>query len=378
MATSTLNSYIIRQILGPFSLGLTILLTVLSLERLLRLIKAVNEQNAPGYTVFECLFYLLPHYLGLAIPASLFLAILLAVRRLQETSELVIIQSTGISLRALYQPVAMIVIPVMLLSLLLTGYVQPHARYAYRATLYGVAVDNPLASLRPGIFFEMGEGSVLRVDSIQKQDGILEGVFISHQKENSPEQLIIGAQRAQLIYENDTQAPILRLEKGNIVRDNKKKNKISELNFESYPFRLPSLIGEPYGRRGQDEREMVFGELIKGGVHGIIPDSTKAQMRAELHVRIIQPLSLLFFALWAVPLALIGAGRTGKAYGIFFGAGLFVFYEKLIGLGEAYAAQGDLSIWFVLWGPFLILGFSGCYFMHTQISRKLKVPRVKL
>lgn len=378
MALQKLDLYIIRRILGPFSLGVTILLMVLSLERLLRLVQVVSEQNAPGYKIFEFLFYLLPHYLGLAIPASLFIGILLTVRRLHEDSELAIMQASGISLRRLYRPVMIVVVPATLLMFLLTGYLQPHSRYTYRASIHSLVADNPLASLRPGTFVDIDDNTVIRADYVNKEAGILEGVFIAHKRTKANEQLVIGAQSAELRRYEGTQEPVLQLKNGNLIRENLDKQKTSTLNFQSYPWKLPSVINEPYGLRGQDEREMVLGELLKGHVEGVETEVTAAETKAEFHARVIQSLSLLFLALWAVPLALLGMGRTSKATGIILGGMLFVFFEKLIGLGESYAAHGGMSVWLVLWGPFFVMGLSGWFFMCKKIPKSLKLKKAAL
>jgi len=101
------------------------------------------------------------------------------------------------------------------------------------------------------------------------------------------------------------------------------------------------------------------------------------QLKTEFHARLVRALSLPFLALWALPLAFIGTGRTGKAGGIILGGGLFVFYEKIVGLGEVYAANGDVQIWIALWGPFLALGISGWLFMRFKIPTKLRGVKVK-
>lgn len=378
MALKKLDLYIIRRILGPFSLGLTILLMVLSLERLLRLVQVVSEQNAPGYKVFEFLFYLLPHYLGLAIPASLFMGILLAVRRMQEDSELAILQSAGISLRRLYIAILIVVVPVTMLMVFLTGYVQPHSRYMYRASIHSFVADNLLVNLSPGVFIDIDENTVIRADRIKKEEGILEGVFISHKKNKANEQLVIGAKSAILKRYEGTQEPVLELSNGNLVLEDLVKQKISVLNFESYPWNLPSVISEPYGHRGQDEREMELGELLRGQAAGVKTEATAAQTITEFHARIIHALSLPFFALWAVPLALLGLGRTSKASGVVLGAVLLVLYQKILGVGESYAAHGSMSVWLVLWAPFLAFGLGGWMFMRIKIPKKLNVKEVPL
>ncbi|MEZ5814243.1 MAG: LptF/LptG family permease [Alphaproteobacteria bacterium] len=374
----TLDLYIIRRVLAPFSLALAVLLMTLSLERLLRLVKITSEQKAPAFKTFELLAYLLPHYLGLALPAALFLGILLAMRRLQEDSELTIIQSAGISPRHLYKALSLIIIPATLLMLCLSCYIQPHARHTYRAALHGLVAENPLANLRPGIFLEISENTVLRAEYISREDGTLENVFISRKKSNPPQHLLIGAEKARISRNDDETRPVLILENGNLIQENLNRNKNSRLTFQSYPWPLPGTLGEPYGLRGQDEREMTPRELLTGGVKNVGHETPPARLKAEFHTRLVQALSLPFFALWALPLALIGAGRTGKAGGIILAAALFVLYEKIIGLGEAYAANGTAQIWLALWTPFAALGLSGWLFMHYKIPEKLKTTETTL
>ena len=222
------------------------------------------------------------------------------------------------------------------------------------------------------MFYEIDAHTVLRAARIENKDDLLEDVFIAHKKKNPPEQVFIGAQRGYLSQDPDTRETILRLENGNLIRENIDTKKISRLEFSSYPWGLPDLMGEAYGPRGRDEREMSFQELVSGGVAGAVAETAKAQLRAEFHARLVMALSLPFLALWAVPLALIGGGRTGKAGGLVLGAVLLVLYEKLLGFGEAYVANGSINAALALWLPWLTLGVSGWVAVHYKMPEKLK------
>ena len=78
-------------------------------------------------------------------------------------------------------------------------------------------------------------------------------------------------------------------------------------------------------------------------------------MRAEKHSRLVFVLSVPVLALLAIPLALLGSGRTGRAYGMALGVVILILYEKILGFGEAFAALGSLSTWTGLWTPLSIL-----------------------
>src|SRR3546814_14151904 len=79
-----------------------------------------------------------PHYLGLALPAAFFISVLLLVARLAEDSEIDALLASGLSLGRIVLPFLAIGLLLALVSLALFGYVQPHARYGYRAALHVV------------------------------------------------------------------------------------------------------------------------------------------------------------------------------------------------------------------------------------------------
>ena len=158
--------YVLRQVGAPFGLAATILLLALALERMLRLIDMVAADGAPIGKAFVLLAYLMPHYLQLAIPASFFLAALLAFRRLQERSELAVIQATGLSPRVLLRPVLAIAALLTVLLLVIAGHIDPYSRYDYRAAAYRLSASGQLLNLQPGVFTPIGADIVVRAADV--------------------------------------------------------------------------------------------------------------------------------------------------------------------------------------------------------------------
>jgi lipopolysaccharide export system permease protein len=105
MRLGLIDRYLLLRIVTMFTFVACILLLALSLERLLRLVDEVTTSGAPIMQAFLLLFYLQPHYLGLTIPAALFLAVILTVRRLHEQSEMVIFYASGRSLLRTLRPI---------------------------------------------------------------------------------------------------------------------------------------------------------------------------------------------------------------------------------------------------------------------------------
>ena len=72
-----LDKYVLSQTMRRLTVALSIVLLTLVLERVLRLFEFAAANNAAITLVLQMAASLLPHYLGLALPAAFFISILL-------------------------------------------------------------------------------------------------------------------------------------------------------------------------------------------------------------------------------------------------------------------------------------------------------------
>lgn len=364
-----LTRYILIQTLMPFLAALCVFLLALSLERLLRLVDDVTAYNASLVKALELLLYLQPHYLGLAIPAALFIACMLAVRNFLEHAELDVMRATGHNLNTLQKPILVISCTASVIMLFLTGYAQPHSRYTYRAELNEIKAAPKTIPIRAGVFQNFGPNTVIHAMSASAEENYLGQFFASTTDEQGLKTHIL-AQHAYIQQGTQNTALLLNLVNGQIIK-HAPGGEPKRVEFETYPWQ-PDITASAYGLRGQDERELTLGELLNSKIQ--IENSKKAQEKpysrtAEFHARVTHALSLPFLCLLAIPLALIGQGRTGRALGIIIGVIGLVAYEKILGFGEAFAADGSISPILSLWVPFLILA-NGSIFLTSRLEQR--------
>lgn len=361
-----LSLYLIRRVCTFFAFGLMIILLALSLERLLRLVDMVSSEGAGIGVSFLLLSYLQPHYLGLAIPASLFLGVLLGFRYFQDNAELVIMQAAGLSLPRLVLPVFCFGIILTLVLFTLISIVQPYGRYAYRAGVQDLKANGSVLRLKPGVFqtFSSGENreTVIRVDSVSRGGHMFRGFFaetVLMRPDGNRSITTITARQAELLPEQAGKKPQLLLQDVLVVKE-KNGQDPSLLSVSAYPWLIPLDNISAYGARGQNVREMTLRELWSGGVRGVESESIKPQFSAEIHKRIVQVISLPVLLLLSVPLALLGQlhagrGRGGQALGLVFGVSVLVLYEKALSVGEASVAQDRIMPMIGIWMPFMAL-----------------------
>jgi len=355
----TLPFYLLRNVSVPFVLTTVVILLALSLERLLRLVDLIVSEGASISSAFLLLSYLQPHYLGLAVPAALFFSIMIGFRKMHEQSELVVMQSAGVPYNMLAKPALMFAAGLMVVMFLVSAYLQPIGRYSYRADLQDLKSGYASLRVKPSVFQKIDDNIIVRADRVSLDGQTLFGFFASVEEENG--RRIILASRAVIVPPADLShiqgaddRMTIVLHDGQIIRE-KDGQDPSLLSVNSYPWRLPLPPYAPYGVRGQDERELTFFELLDGGRDSIAHTIKPEYISAEIHSNLVNVLSLPILALLAIPLALMGAGRTGQAKGIVIGILILIIYEKTLGVSSALVRGGDLHPFFALWCPYLIL-----------------------
>jgi lipopolysaccharide export system permease protein len=359
LSLPVLPVYIARRALGPFAALTLILLFALTLERVLSLVQIVTELGAPLYTVGELVAYLLPHYLGLAIPAGWFLGVLIAVRGLLRDSELTVMRASGLSLRRLFIPVLLVSAGLGCVMVVITGYLQPYSRHAYRSTLEELKRKDFWSKLQPGVFTHLeGAESVIRVGAVADQGRKLIDLFASYQQPG--ERRVFVSAREALVSpqtnpgtDRDTQIDLIdgmMLTAGD--RHAADAKDLTRFYFDVFPWNLSETgLLPPYGPRGQDEREMTLGELLATDAPTVPANDSPARRFTEWHSRLVECVSIPFLALLAAPLALLGRGRSSRAYGFVIGIALLVLYQKVLGTGESYGKLGHFPPGISVWAP---------------------------
>lgn len=370
-ASSVLMTYVARRVLGPFAVLAGVLLFALTLERVLSLVQVVTELKAPIYMVGELVFYLLPHYLGLAIPAAWFLGVLIGLRGLQRDSELTVIRASGIPLRRLLAPLLLVSLALGLVMILLTGYLQPYSRHAYRASLQELKRKDFWSKLEPGVFTSLEENrSVVRVGAVADGGHLLKDFFARYQQAGG-RRVYVSAREAAVkpLADGGTDADTqLELRDGMmLLRDQRTgaEDRVLNLSFDELSWSLSETgLLPPHGPRGQDERELTFGELRtdRSAPAGLAVAAPRRL--TEWHSRLVKSVSVPLLAILAVPLALLGRGRSNKAYGFVIGIVLLVLYQKVLGTGESYGKLGELPPDIAAWGPCLVLGLLAAALFH--------------
>jgi lipopolysaccharide export system permease protein len=360
-----IDRYLFATTLRPLALSLGVVLAVLLLERVLRLFALLVDRRGPIALVLEAAANLIPHYLGLALPAAFFLSILLVTARLSADNELDALGSSGVSLARLAAPFFGLAAMLVALGFFLYGFAQPYSRYSYRAVVHAVTHGVWDASLREGVVLTREDALTITADTVDASGRVLGGVFIHQQKDG--ETLVTTAEHGRLGLSADGTRLLLALGNGIQLRlpgvgpprllEFAALALDREFRFEALPFRV----------RGASEREMTLAELWEER-RAPSGEIAPARLQSEWHGRLARIVSPLVLPLVAMPLGL-ASRRAHRTYGIVVAVLILVLFHHAVQLGESLADLGAVPAAPAIWSPMLVFAALGLWIFRRADAR---------
>jgi lipopolysaccharide export system permease protein len=363
----TLDRYILAKTLWPLFACIAIALVAMLLERMVRLLDLVVNRGGPFYLILKMLANLIPHYLGLAIPAAFFVGILLAVMRLSSDSELDAIHTMGVGLHRLLATLMGLAVVLMIITGIILSVLQPYTRYAYRALVYTVTNTAWNAALERGTFFTgLGDLTVM-VDDITDGGRKLVGIFI-HQTETDGTTKTITAKEGRLYRLKTDFRLSLRLSHGASVESGIGGVRPTVVTFDQLDLPLDLATGPMrFNERGERASELTLFELwnfLGSPPRGLTAD----KIEAEFHSRVVRIVSLLTLPLVAIPVGIVSR-RARRSVGVVSGLILLILFHYILRFGESMVETGTLPPLLALWLPCALFAAIGLWAFQTTSKR---------
>ena len=349
--------------------ALAITLAALVIERLLRLFDFVTQQGASPGPVLGMAVNLLPHYLGLALPAAFCIGILGALSRLSQDSELDALEAAGWSLRRIGLPFLACAVVLGIFSMLLFGYVQPYSRYAYYEVRNEVLTAGWDGRLQGGVFLDLGEELVLSAASVDAGGRALYRVFMQRQENGKP--VAVTADRGLILPEPETRTVRLVLEDGRTLMPD---GALLEFDRLVVPRQFDADEG-PFRPRGENARELTQPELWSA-----MQTASGEELRrfaVEFHDRLTRAVALIGIALLSVPLA-VARKRSPGWPRIAIAVAVLAVFDNLVKFVSGLAELGRVDPALGLWGLALVFNGGALWLFMTHPGQGAPSPLQRL
>ncbi len=363
----TLDRYVIREVLAPFALALLVLTFILIIPFIIAQAETMIAKGVPWAIVARVMMTLLPQALGLTIPMSLLIALLVAFGRLSSDRELVAMLACGMSPVRLLRPAFVVGIAAWAATSWIMILAIPDANQTFREITSRLVADRAEGEVKPRVFFEDFPGFVVYVRDVPATGGWT-GVLAADTRD--PEHPVIYLARQGRMLVDRAQRTI------QMVLTDGTRHSTSAREPDGYevgtfketivPLDPESVFPRTGPARG--EREMTVAELRSRAAEVEARGDSPHNQWMEIHKKFSIPAACLIFALIGVAL-----GSTDRRDGKFssFAMGLAVIFMQyaLMLLGEAMAKGHYVSPWLAMWLANLVLGTTGLVLLWHRVRR---------
>lgn len=351
------DRYVIRQVLVPFLLGLLVFTFIFIIPEVLRYAESFIAKGVSPLVVAEAMARLIPFALGLTIPMSLLLGLLVAFGRLSADREFVAMQACGISLMRLLRPVGLVSVLCWATTSYISLYAIPDNNQAFRNILFNVAASRAEGEVKPHVFYDEFPDLVLYVREIPSAGAGWRGVFLADTRPGQAPTIFL-ARRGHLVVDRDRQRVDVVLEDGSQHVIGTAPGEYTVTTFGRTVLTVNPSLMFPSGGYPKGDNEMTIAELRgRIGEQEARGDTTHNQYMA-IHRKFALPFACLVFGL--IGIALGATNRRDGMLGsfVFALAVVFAYYVPLY-LTPALAKAGYVPPWLAVWLPNLVLGVGG-------------------
>ena len=297
----TFDRYLLSQLLMLFGFFSLVLVAVYWVNRAVSLFDRLVAGGQNLAIFFEFTALALPQVISAVLPVSALVATIYAVNRLNQDSELVVAQTSGIGPWSLARPVAFFAILVILIVGTFTHGLVPSARTALGDRTVEVSRDVTARFLIEGEFLHPAKDVTVYVREITEA-GELRGLLLQDRR-SAESQTTYTAETALLVQTDGT--PRLIMLSGMAQTLRREGNNLTVVNFDDFTYDLADL--SVAGPRSRNIRELSSPELWRADA--ALKRETGASQpmfNTELHARMADPLFSGAVVIMALGMMLLG------------------------------------------------------------------------
>lgn len=337
-----LDKYLYKELYSVFfAVLLVLLLITLGTEATKLLASAVEGEIAPN-AVMRALLYKMPPALEVILPLVALLSVMLAIGRLYQDQEMVVLSSCGVPPGYFQKRVFWFLLPLALVTAWVTLYVTPWSFKQERLLMLETQTATPLAALTPGKFNELPNGEGVFYAKSIDEDKQLQSVWVRLNRED--QDVLLVAPKGKFEWIDGKLALVLLnghsyegLVKGDVFRVR---------DFARFEGFLPDIQGSMPQKQKFETSTLELWQ------------SDTNEAKALLQWRLVAPFSILVLGLLGLKMSKTGP-REGRFAKVFLALVLYVVFNQLLVTTRDSIEHGAFPATIGLWPiPIAFLAFA--------------------
>ena len=342
-----LDRYILSQLTGPFAIFALILIGIYWVGRAVGLF---NELIGDGQSVFAFVKYMtlfLPQVVAIVLPVVSFAAALYVSNRMHADSEMVVLQSSGVSPLRLARPFLIFGLLVAALAAMLSNYLVPVSLVELSRTQQELSRDVASRLIVGGKFLHPSDDVTFFVREV-KSDGSLIDIFLYDQRPKGRD-LTYTAHKAVLLRDGDN-ARLVMFD-GLIQSFDKSTLLLSKIQFNSFVFDIGTLTGKADSSQQMAQRFSTLRMLHPDPGMLAATGATAGAFVLQAHKRLEQPLQSLVYPLIGMAVLMLGGFSRFGVFRQMLAAALLVIVLSTISVPIRGMIARDTALWPLIYLP---------------------------
>ncbi|MBP3710735.1 MAG: LptF/LptG family permease [Treponema sp.] len=363
LSTHVLNQYIVRELLLYFGILFLFFFTIFFVNQILLVAERILRQGAPVWDVVRLMTYSLPFIIAQSAPFATLVGFLMCLGRFMSDNEIIIFRASGFSYMHILKPVLLLGVVISGVSFFVNDYLLPLGTIKYNNLYREILSSNPAVELEAHSIKRLNDATLV-IGDVEK-NLVSDLVLIDQGDSNHMRFIVAGAselisarREGVLMQMNMTDALVLILDKNNSTNyDVLESEKVTLNIFES------SFFG---GGTGVSPREMTaydLGKAVRQMRRNANTDEYTLNIYTlEYNKKFSLPFGSFFFALLALPLALMFGRQNGQTIGMIVGIIISFFYWAMMILGQYASSRNGFNGFWSMWIPNFVIGGAGILF----------------
>jgi lipopolysaccharide export system permease protein len=364
-----LHKYLIGELLLYFSIAFLFFFLIFFVNQILLVAEKILQMRVPLGSVALLIVYSLPFIVAQSAPFATLVGFLVCLGRLVSENEILIFRASGHSYGLLLVPVLLLGTVISALSFVVNDYLLPLATVSYDNLYRKILYSNPGVELEPHSVKRTNESTLV----IGDVTGQVVSDLVFFDFNNADAWRIIVSGKAFVTQAQD-RSVLMQLEMDDAVVaffDAQNTTDYDVIASDSVRMNIFNSTIFPEANASNPRRMPSF-DLYKH-----IRDMKKAEnaslfqinlFEMEFQKRFSLPFASFFFALLALPFAILFGSRHGQTVGFVFGVFVCVVYWSMMILGQIFSSRNGLNGIVSMWAPNLLVGIAGfvCYLRLKQ------------
>ena len=362
--------YLMKELFLYFFVAFLFFFMVFFVNQILLVAENILKKRVPVMDVARLIAYSLPMVIAQSAPFATLVGFLMCLGRLASDNEFLILRASGQSYRLILVPVLVVGLLISVVSFFVNDYLLPLGTLNYNKLYRSILTSNPAVELESNSIKRTNDKTLV-IGQVSGEN-VSDMIFFDTDTDGKQRIIVADSSKVRKASKPGVLMNLLMTDASVLIFDPNKKNdydvmmsKDMELNiFESTFF---------HNNKGVSPREMTSYDLAKQiGILKQSDGTTKKTMNRyllEMAKKFSVPFGSIFFALLALPLALIFGKHNGQTIGLIIGLFISVFYWAMSIVGQIFSSRSGMYGISIMWAPNLLIGFSGLVF-YWRLIRK--------